>query len=245
MGTQTLLLALIVTTVLFAGCIGGNNNAAVANSSPAAGNGTPIVVVSNASNAAENASNQQPGNSPADQLGALFLGVGHQNYKATYVMNYGTAATNTTYTQYVKGDNERMDMSMETMTYEMFTVNGKKYNCFSFKIAGMDNFTCMASSSQESPVSAPSTLNESVVSDNNVQMLSPTIIAGIPAICFRIALPAEADSPASSADYCSSSDGIMLSMSASNMTITATAVEKGVDDSAFTLPAQPTAAPTG
>jgi hypothetical protein len=249
MRTQILLLTLIVSALLFAGCIGGSQNGATGGSTTGGNTqgaaNTTANATQHATNATANASGQQPGTSAADQLASLFLGREHQNYKATYVMTYGTTATNTTYTQYVKGDNERMDMNMETMTYEMFTVNGKEYNCFSFKMAGMDNFTCMASSSNESPVSAPSALNESVVSDNNVQLLPPTIIAGIPAICFRTILPAEADSPASSADYCASSDGIMLSMSSSNMTITATAVERNIPDSSFVLPAQVTTLPTG
>jgi hypothetical protein len=77
-------------------------------------------------------------------------------------------------------------------------------------------------------------------STDTVELLAPTVIAGIPAACFRIISAAQADSPASTTDVCVSSDGIMLSMKSSDVTVTATAVQRGVDDSVFTLPAQVT-----
>jgi len=261
METRILLLVLIVSAVLFAGCIGGNQNAQTAQPGGNGGNTQPsgggTQAVSNASaNASANASNQQVANasnqqlgtSVADQLSALFAGAGEPNYKVTYTYSAGQGTAPATMVQYKKGDKMRMDTSMElsgmgTLSSEVFMLDNKTYVCSDY--AGQGNFTCMklASSTQGNEVPTASTLNESASIDNT-QLLAPTVIAGIPATCFRVTSPAEGDTPASSADYCVSSDGILLSMSSSAVTLTATAVEKGISDNAFVLPAQPTEVPT-
>lgn len=247
METQTLLLILVVSTLLFAGCTGNNQNTPVpvnVVTTPPSGNGTPIVVVSNASNASANLS-VQPGTSPADQLGALFAAAGQPDYKVTYTysMGQGAGATPVTMVQYKKGDKVRMDTNMNisgmgTISSEIFMLGNKTDTCSNYG----QGFTCMESSApnenQLPTVSTPP-------STDTVELLAPTVVAGIPATCFRVTSPAEGGSPASSADYCVSSDGILLSMTSSAITMTATAVERGVDDSVFTLPAQLTTAPTG
>jgi hypothetical protein len=238
-----------------AGCLGlgGDQNAQTGQpggnggtTQPSGGGtqGTTTVPANATANVVANVSNQQS-QSAADQLASIFAGAGTLNYKVTYdfSMGQGTTVTKATVVQYKKGDNIRMDTNMETqmgaISSETFILDNNTYICSKY---GSQNFTCMKSSSDGSQqVPSASTLNESA-STENVQLIAPTVIAGIPATCFRVISAATADYPSSSADYCVSSDGIMLSMTSSAITMTATNVERGVDDSVFTLPAQPTEA---
>jgi hypothetical protein len=80
------------------------------------------------------------------------------------------------------------------------------------------------------PVPALSAMASSV-SSYAVSALPDQYIANVAAKCFTLSGGND------NGDYCFSSDGILLSLSTSSVSMTATSVERGISDSVFDLPA--------
>ena len=125
-----------------------------------------------------------------------------------------------------KGGKTRYDMETSGVSTEIFMVNGSTYSCT--QLGG--GFVCMNSGAGSVPVPALSAMASSI-SSYAVSALPDQYIANVAAKCFTLS------GGNSNGDYCFSSDGILLSISSSAVTMTATSVERGISDSVFELPA--------
>jgi hypothetical protein len=165
---------------------------------------------------------------PSDQLSSIFSRIGASDYKVTYNMQ---ASGNTiTMTEYAKGGNTRYDMETSGVSTEIFMLGDQTYSCT--QVGG--GFMCIKAASSSVPVPAMSAM-ASAISRYTVSALPDQYIANIEAKCFT--LSSSTETGGHNGDYCFSSDGILLSISSSTVTMTATSVERGISDDVFVLPA--------
>jgi hypothetical protein len=167
---------------------------------------------------------QNASQSGSSLLGSILSHIGASDYKATYDV---TASGNSfAMVEYAKNGNTRYDMDTMGVSTEIFMVGGKTYSCT--QLSG--GFVCMNSGAGSVPVPALSAMASSI-SSYAVNALPGRNIAGIEAKCFTLS------GGGNSGDYCFSNDGILLSLSTSSVSMTATSVERGISDSVFELPA--------
>jgi|GEM_PF-7092611 len=170
--------------------------------------------------------NGSQGTGPSDLLGSIFSKIGASDYKVTY--NMQASGNTVTMTEYAKGGNTRYDMETSGVSTEIFMLSGQTYSCTQL----MGSFTCMKAASSSVPVPAMSAMASSI-SNYAVTSLPDQYIANTAAKCFTLS----GGESGHNGDYCFSSDGILLSIVSSTVTMTATSVERGISDSMFELPA--------
>jgi hypothetical protein len=141
-----------------------------------------------------------------------------------------------TVTQYFKGKNMRMDSAVSSsMVVEVFFIDSKTYSCT--KASESTPFMCFESSSGDDTTPETADNLKDSESDYVITPLPDRTIAGIPAKCFTFTAKSGG---LQNADYCMSTDGIILSVTGSEVSMVATSVQRGIADSVFTLPAEPT-----
>ncbi|MCX6774401.1 MAG: hypothetical protein NTY68_05415 [Candidatus Micrarchaeota archaeon] len=258
MTNKIVLVALIALLVTF-GCVGGNQTANstgagtthtttnTGNGNAAAGGnvaaGTQNNTAGSGSSSANSGSSSSSSSSSTNPLDAILANINQANYKVTYdvASSYSGNTVKMSMVQYVKGKNMRYDTEASGFVTETFVLDKKSYSCINMG----QGFTCTESASSEEASATPEDLKSS--EDNyNIVPLPDRTIAGIAAKCFNMKVKSgAAEGLMDDINYCFSSDGIILytgsSVSGGETSMTATAVERGISDSVFTLPATPTA----
>jgi hypothetical protein len=265
MANKIVLVALIALLVTF-GCVGGNqatnntnagagmqvagnagsNNAAAGagtGNAAAGGNvaaGTQNNTAGAGSSSANSGSSSSSSSSSTNPLDAILANVGQADYKVTYdvASSSGENIYTSTMVQYVKGTKMRYDSETSGIKSESFFLDSKLYTCMDTG----SGFLCYesASSTEESSPTGAADLKSS--EDNYIiQPLPDRTIAGIVAKCFNMKAKSGSETDAVyNAEYCVTTDGIIVYVKSDSSTMTATAVERGIADSVFTLPATPT-----
>ena len=262
MKTTTILLTVVVAFVLFAGCTGQGTQT----SGGDAGTGSSATTGTNGGNAntggatngntgtgttggatdngnagtgtgttgGNTGTGGTGGTNGGSDFGSIFANVGSPDYKVTY--DYVASGQTMTMTQYMKGGNMRMDSELQGMEMEIFFIDDKVYSCT--KMAGTSGFTCFESpsSADDTKPETASNLKESE-SDYVITPLPGKTIAGEAAKCFTFVAKS---GDMESVDYCISGDGIILSLTSAQVTMTAKSVDRGISDDVFRLPATPT-----
>jgi len=244
---KIVLVALVALLVTF-GCIGGGQT-----TSPNASAGTPAVASNNNTAATSQNTTTGPSNPPSEETPAaafesILANIGQPDYKVSYDM---VSYFNMSVTEYFKGNNMKYEFKIGTgpgetpAKYQTFILDKTVYSCSKI---GSANFSCLevsGAAAQKLKIPTAKDLESSSRENYTVQQLPDRTIAGMAGKCFNLTAKVASETGIKdNAEYCFSTDAIILyvktTTSSGISSMTATAIERGVSDSVFALPAAPT-----